>query len=130
MRENKKKTYIFSKIHCKEDALKVIREGSMGFFTVAALQAGLSYFLAPSLLFDAIVHVILAGILLKWKSKMAAILLLIIASSAGYMTITNRMSLTAEGGNNIVLATVVLWIAIRSVEATFKLNRNFKDQQS
>ncbi len=125
MEEKKKKAGLFAKIESKNVALKIIKDSSMGFFFVAALQAGLGYFITPSLIIDAILYAILAGILLKWKSRVAAVFLLLLGGAALVMTVLNKAGVTAEGGNNIILAVIIFWVAIRAVEATFKLHGKF-----
>ena len=125
MEEKKKKAGLFSKIENKDDALKTIKDSSIGFFFIAVLQAGLGYFISPSLIIDAILYAILAGILLRWKSRIAAVLLLLLGSAALVMTVLNKVGVTSEGGNNIFLAVIIFWAAIRSVEATFKLHGKF-----
>ena len=125
MEEKKKKTGLFSKITNKDEALKTIKDSSMGFFFVAALQAGLGYFIAPSLIIDGILYAVLAAILLKWKSRVAAVFLLLLGGAALVMTVLNKAGVTAEGGNNIFLAVIIFWVAIRAVEATFKLHGKF-----
>jgi hypothetical protein len=128
MEEKKKFTILFAKIENKDDALKIIKESSMAFFFIAVLSAALCYFIAPSMIMDAVLYAILAGILLKWKSRTAAVLLLILGAAAVVMTILNKVGVTSEGGNNIFLAAIIFWAAIRSVEATFKLHGKFAAQ--
>lgn len=118
---------MFAKIESREDALKTIKGCAYGFFTVAAIQAGIGYFIAPSLIVDAVLYIVLAGIMLKWKSRVAAIFLLIIAGFAVYITILNRLGIAAEGGNNIILSAIILWAGIRSVEATFKVKGKYAE---
>lgn len=123
----KEKKGIFSKIESHEDALKTIKDCALAFFFLAVLQAGIGYFVAPSLIIDAVLYAVLAAIMLKWNSRVAAVSLLIFSCFVIYMTIRNRLGLSAEGGNNIFLAAIVLWAAIRSVQATFKVNSKRHD---
>ncbi|MBU3947437.1 MAG: hypothetical protein KJ882_03935 [Proteobacteria bacterium] len=125
MKGKNKKNGMFAKIETREDALKTIKDCSFGFFFVAVLQGVLGYFIAPSIIFDAILYAVFAGILLKWKSRIAAVVLLFLSCAAIIMTVLNRFGVTAEGGNNIFLAVIIFWAAIRSVEATFKLYGKF-----
>ena len=125
MEENKNKKGMFAKIESREDALKMIKDCAMGFFVIAALQAGLGYFIAPSLIIDAVLYAVLAGIVLKWNSRVASVFLLILSSFTAISTVLNRLGISAVGGNNIFLALIMLWAAIRAVEATFKLNKKF-----
>ena len=125
MAEDKKKAGMFAKIESREDALKTIKDCSIGFLFIAALQAGIGYFVAPSLIIDGILYAILAAILWKWNSRIAAILLLLLGTAAAVVTLLNKFGVTAEGGNNIFLAIIIFWAAIRSVEATFKLHGKY-----
>lgn len=121
----KKKSGLFGKIENRDEALKTIHDGSMAFFFVAALQAGLGYFLAPSMIIDAVLYAVLGWILLKWKSRVAAVLLLLLGGLALVMTGLNKFGVTHEGGSNLFLALVIFWTAIRSVEASFKLHGKY-----
>src|SRR5690606_8451023 len=127
LEEKEKKKGMFAKLESREDALKTNKDRAMGFFGVAAIQAGLGHFIAQSLIIDAVLYAVLAGIMLKWKSRIAAVFLLVIACFAVYMTVLNRLGMAAEGGNNIFLAAIILWAAIRSVEATFKVNGKYAE---
>lgn len=130
MEEKKKKSSMFAKIESRDDALKVIKDASIGFFFIAVLQAGLGFFVAPSLMIDAVLYAILAGVLLKWKSRIAAVLLLLLAGGALVMTFLNMIGATAMGGSNIILGLVILWAAVRAVEATFRLKGEFTEESS
>ena len=125
MEEKEKKKGMFAKIESCKDALKTIKDCAMSFFLVAAIQAGLGYFIVPSLIIDGVLYAVLAGIMLKWNSHVAAVFLLVIACFAVYMTVLTRLGMAAEGGNNIILAAIILWAAIRSVEATFKVDGKY-----
>lgn len=129
MEEKKKKSSMFAKIESRDDALKVIKDTSIGFFFIAVLQAGLGFFIAPSLMIDAVLYAILAGVLLKWKSRIAAVLLLLLAGGALVMTSLNMIGATAMGGSNIILGLVILWAAVRAVEATFRLQGEFAEEK-
>lgn len=128
MQEKPTKKGMFAKIESKSDGLKTIRDCAIGFFVVAAIQAGVGYFVAPTLMIDAVVYAALATILLKWNSRIAAVLLLALACISFYSTVLNRLGIAAEGGNNIILAAIILWTAIRSVEATFKVNGKYAEE--
>jgi hypothetical protein len=130
MEEKKKKAGIFARIGSRGDALKTVKDTSMVFFFIAALQAGIGLFIAPSIILDAILFAVLAGILLKWRSRISAVLLLLLGSGALVMTVLNIFGITAMGGTNIILATIIVWAAIRAVEATFKLHGEFAAESS
>jgi len=130
MEEKKKKARMFAKIESRDDALQTIKDTSIGFFFIAVLQAGLGFFIAPSLMVDAVLYAILAGVLLKWKSRIAAVLLLLLAAGALAMTFLNMIGVTALGGNNVILGLLIFWAAIRAVEATFKLQGKFTEENT
>jgi len=130
MEEKKKKARMFAKIESRDDALQTIKDTSIGFFFIAVLQAGLGFFIAPSLIIDAILYAILAGILLKWKSRIAAVSLLLLGGGALAMTFLNLVGVTALGGNNVILGLLIFWAAIRAVEATFKLQGKFSEENT
>ena len=130
MEEKKKKASMFAKIDSRDDALKVIKDTSIGFFFIAVLQAGLGFFIAPSLIIDAVLYAILAGVLLIWKSRIAAVLLLLLAGGALAMTFLNMIGITAVGGNNVFLGLIIFWAAIKAVEATFKLKGKFAEEST
>ncbi len=125
MEKKKLKAGMFSRIESREDALKMIKDTAIGFFFIAAIEAVIGCFFVPSLFFDAFLYAILATVLLKWKSRISAILLLLVSMGALAMTLLNMLGVTEVGGVNIVLALLIFWAAIRSVEATFKLQGKF-----
>jgi hypothetical protein len=123
--EPTKKLGWLSTIESRDDALKVVRESSSGFFLVAAIQAALSFVVGFSILFDAAVYAIGGFFLRRFKSRVAAVVLLLLAALAAFATLANRFGEKVGGGSNIILAAIVLWTAIRAVEATFKLRGRF-----
>ena len=125
MKEEKKIANMFTRINSREDALKTIKDCAMGFFLVAVLQGAIGYFIAPSLIIDGVLYAVLGAILLKWGSRIAAVLLLALGTLAAVSTLLNMLGVTAEGGNNIFLALIIFWAAVRSVEATFKLHGKY-----
>lgn len=120
-----KKSSLFSKIETKEDALKTIKECSIAFYVVAAIQGAIGWFIAPAMLFDAFLFVALAFALRRWKSRSAAITLLVFVGITTVSTLMNRLNIAHEGGNNIILAVIVLMAAIRATYATFVFQRKF-----
>jgi hypothetical protein len=124
-----KKPGLFSKIDSREDALKTSKDSAGAFLFVALIQAALAYFVSPIMLIDAGMYALLGAILWKWNSRTAAVLLLLLGSASLIMTVLNRIGITSEGGQNIILGLIVLWVAIRAVEATFKLHGRFSTAQ-
>jgi cobalamin synthase len=123
--KEQKKAGWFSKIASREDALKIIKDTSNGFFVVAAIQAALSFLVGYSILFDAALYAVGGFFLRKFNSRVAAVLLLLLAAIGAGVTFANKVGANLGGGNNIFLALIVLWAGVRAVEATFKLHRRF-----
>lgn len=122
----KKKNNWFGKIETREEAIKIIKDCSYGFFSLAVLQAVIGFALGVSLWLDAILYFILGGILLKFKSRVAAILLLLLTSGALAMTFINKINpgpASEAGGTNLFLAVMMIWVSVRAIQATFRLRK-------
>ena len=120
-----KKKGSFSKIENREEALKMVRDTAMAFFFVAGLQAILSYWIGLGVLVDAAIYAIGGFFLRRFNSRAAAVVLLLLALLSAGVTIANKAGANLGGGNNIILALIILWAGIRAVEATFKLHGRF-----
>jgi uncharacterized membrane protein len=120
-----KKPGLFSRIETREDALKMARDAAWGFLFVAGLHAVLGVLMLPSALIDAVALALLGLVLMKWQSRTAAVLLLIVSIAQAGVTVSNQMGVTSLGGKNIYLAIIMLIVAARAVEATFKLHGQF-----
>ena len=120
-----KKPGLFSRIETREDALKMARDAAWGFLFVAGINAVMGVLLLPSALIDAAGLALLGIILMKWNSRAAAALLLLISLGQATVTVLNQMGVTAWGGKNIYLAIIMVIVAVRAVEATFKLHGQF-----
>lgn len=105
-------------IDTREHALRVVRNSSIWIFVVAAIQTLFGYAFAPALLFDAVLLVLLGILVLRWHSRAAAVLLLILAMSGAVLTVRN-------GGQTLVLEIIMLIASARAVEATFVLHGRF-----
>jgi predicted ferric reductase len=123
-----KKKGLFSKIETRDDALKAVKDTSMGFFVIAALQAALSFLVGFSVLIDAALYVIGGFFVRRFHSRVAAVALLLLALAGAGVTVANKLGENLGGGNNIFLALIVLWAAVRAVEATFKLHGRFSEK--
>jgi hypothetical protein len=116
------KEYWFSKIKSKKLATKLIREGSITFFGIAGIILVAGYFISNKyyetgvvFMMVSVVYAILAGILFKWKSRVAAVLIFIMMFDA----------LISMNGY-IILTLLLFWLAVRLVQATFKLHSKNK----
>ncbi len=120
-----KKIGMFSSLETRDQALKMTRDAALGFFFVAGLHGLLGYFFMPAVLLDAVILAVLAFFLLRTQSRVAAVLLLLVSSGQATVTVLNRLGMTQLGGKNIILAVIMVIVAVRAVEATFKLHGRF-----
>lgn len=125
--EKPKKAGWFSKIRDRDDAIKVAKDCGTGFFVIAGIQAAIGVWLAPMLLIDAALFAICGFFIRRSFSRSAAVIALLLSLITVVTTFVNIIGESVGGGNNIILALIVFWAAVRSVEATFKLHGRFKD---
>jgi hypothetical protein len=92
---------------------------------IGVIQGLIGFFLFPTVLIDAALYVVLGLVLMFVKSRIAAVLLLLLSGMSVVITIMNRLGITADGGTNIFLAIIIFWTAIKAMEATFKLHGRF-----
>jgi len=121
-----KKNSWYGKIETEDEALKVIKDASYGFFFLAVLQGVIGIVLGMDIWLDAILYLIFAAILLKFKSRIVAVLLLLLTGAALFFTFLNRIGPDPSGksgGTNIFLALIMFWAAVRAIQATFKLRK-------
>jgi len=118
-----KKQGLFSRIETREDALKLVRDGSIAFLVLAGLQALIGVFIAPGMLLDAAIVAVLALIIWKAQSRVGAVALVLLTGAEAVITVLNRIGAMSSGGSNVFLAIIMLILSIRLVEATFKLAR-------
>jgi cobalamin synthase len=113
----------FGKIGSKEDAIKVIKDSSNGFYFLAALQIIIGYFvLGLTTIIDGVIIAVLAFVLWKFRSIVAAVFLLLFSIVSIVVTAINQFG-GGTGGSNTILAVLMIWISIRAVQATFKLHK-------
>ncbi len=112
---------IFAKIRQQEDAVKVVGAASLAFFIAGGLFMILSHWYGSELLVNGIAYVVLGFLLRQFRSRMIAILLLLLAIVTALMAVGVFSGHGFSGGLNIILAAIVVWAGARAVEATFKL---------
>lgn len=125
--EKQKKAGWFSKIRDRDDAIKVAKDCGTGFFVIAAIQGAIGFWIAPTLLIDAAIFAVCGFFIRRSFSRTAAVIVLLLGLVTVVTTFVNRIGEVVGGGNNIILALIVLWAAVRSVEATFKIHGRFRD---
>jgi ABC-type Mn2+/Zn2+ transport system permease subunit len=118
-----KKIAWISKIETRDDALEVEKVASYAFFFLAALQIVL--FLAVK----STGAIVVAGILvagaaaLRLHSRPAAAVLLGLSCLEALATVAKMFGAHPGMGSNVVVAGVMVWVAVRAVQATWALQR-------
>ncbi|MBI2042478.1 MAG: hypothetical protein HYT21_01910 [Candidatus Nealsonbacteria bacterium] len=119
----KKKNTWFGKIQTRDEAIKVIKDASNGFYFLAALQIVLGYFIMrPEAIIDGAIFAICAFLLRKFNSRVVAIILLLLSIGGLIVTGMNNFG-GGAGGQNLILAVIMIWVSIRAIQATFGLRR-------
>lgn len=119
----KKKNSWFGKIETSEEAVKVIKDVSIGFYVLAALQIVAGYFILgiPAII-DGVIFAVCAFLLRKFNSRVVAIILLLLSIGSLVITGINKFG-GGAGGRNLFLAVIMIWVSIRAIQATFALKK-------
>lgn len=112
-------------IDSRTQAKSMVKECAIVLFFLAVLQAVLAIAQGPSLL-PAVGVWTIAGLLL-WRraSRFAAVLLLLSSLVFVALTLANKSGADFGGGSNVMLALALLWVSIKSVEASFRLRGRY-----
>jgi len=118
----KKKISLLSTINSCEAALEVVQQSTVFFAGLGIYQLilGLKYF--PSLRFSAMILIALALLLGFWKSRLAAIMLLILTGALFLTSVLQMLTPTGPEFIFVFITFVFFWLAVKSVEATIKLH--------
>jgi hypothetical protein len=118
------------KIATRDEATKTIRETSYVCFVAAALQTVLSVIFGWGIFIDPALYLILGLLLFFLKSRIAAILLVLLSAATTLVSLANAGGAGLPGGKNFIVAGIIFFAALRSVEATFKLHGRFAASDS
>jgi len=118
--EVKRNIGLSGKIETEEDALIVMQGASEGFLFIALLMSLASFILGPDYLIDGAAYAVLGLLLWRFKSRIIAVLLVLLSLLEVLVTIGNMPG--ASGGTNIFLPLIVLWVSIRAFKAASKLH--------
>lgn len=100
----------FTPIESKAEAEVVADDAATIFFFFAVVNALFGLLLNRASLIDAAIYAVLAWLLRKMKSRIAAILLLCLSC----------LAILRGGGLNILVAILAICNAVRGIQATFK----------
>ena len=119
-----------SKIETRDDALQVVQVASYAFFFLAALQLVLYLVLKSAGAFiDAAIMVAGAVAVLWLHSRAAAAVLFAVSCAEALVTVANMLGAHLGVGRNVILAGLMVWVAVRAVQATRALERMPDDEE-
>lgn len=123
-----KNSMIFKSITNKEEALKMINEAGILFFITAIVQVVFGYILQQDMWVDAALFLGFAFGLKYWYSRIASVFLFLLSFGGFVMSLLVKLTVIESGGTNLIFSALVLWVAIKTCEATFKYHGKFKTQ--
>ena len=113
-----------SKIETRDDALTVLKHGTIAFFFLGALH------IVPFLVLKSYVAllqttVVLIGAfaMLKLHSRAAAAILLMLSCAEAAVALAHTFGASFGAGSSLVLAGLMIWVAVRTAQATSALER-------
>jgi hypothetical protein len=122
---------LFAPIEDRNGARVLAGDLGKTFLIVAVIQTVLALARDPAALVDAALYAVCGAFIWVTASRLAAVLVLLVASGAGVLTVLALLGpVQISWGRHIVLALVTVWIAGRAVQATFDYHRFGKTAKS
>lgn len=118
-------TGVFSIIRKRDDALRVIRGAALTFYAVAIALVITARYRGWQDLVDASFYVLLASLMWRFRSPLAAFCLLMIGVMRFFVTVGMLLETQQVVWIYVIVTITVIFAAIRSIEATLKLNGRF-----
>jgi hypothetical protein len=123
-----KKIAWLAKIETRDDALEVVKVASYAFFFVAALQLVLFLAVDSSAALVVAAIALAGGAALRVHSRAAAFVLLAVSGIEALATVAKMFGAHPGIGSNVFVAGVMVWVAVRAVQATLALERMPPDE--
>ncbi len=118
-----KKIAWISKIETRDDALEVVTVASYAFFFLAALQIVLYLAVKSAGAFAVAVLLAAGGAALRLHNRTAAAVLLAVSGLEVLATVAKMFGAHPGFGSNVFVAGLMVWVAVRAVQATWALER-------
>lgn len=116
---------VFTIIRSRDDAIRVARGAALTFYAVAFVLVVTAWVRGWQDLVDAGFYVVLASLMWRFKSPLAAFCLLMIAVMRFFITVGVILETEQVVWIYIAVTIVVVFSSIRAIEATLKLNGRF-----
>ena len=126
--QEQNKIGLFSKIESQGGASSLIKECSIWIAMVVVISQILGIFAYAisleniiALIVDVVFYTVIIFSMIKWQSKIAALLLLLLILYSGYSTISTGIAEKSLSGFQLILSAFSVWVCVRALEATLKL---------
>jgi len=113
----------FDKIRQEEDAVKIVRAGSLVFLAAGLFFAILSYWSTPEVWMHGLAYIVLGLLLRQFKSRIIATLLVLLALTTILLQLRLFPSHQYAAGLSLIVASIVVFVGVRAMEATFKFRK-------
>lgn len=120
---------VFSLIRSRGDALRVVRGAALLYYAVAITLVITAWHRGWQDLVDAGFYVLLASLMWRFKSPLAAFCLLMIGVMRFFVTVGMILETEQVVWIYVIVTIAVIFAAIRSIEATLKLNGRFAEER-
>lgn len=117
---------VLSIIRSRDDAIGVARGAALTFYAVAVVLAVTAWYRGWQDLVDAGFYVVLASLMWRFQSPLAAFCLLMIAIMRFFITVGVILETEQVVWAYVAVTIVVIFTSIRAIEATLKLNGRFE----
>ncbi len=118
---------VVGRIRHRGDALKVVKHAALVFLAVAALMFGMFVYSGARTLIDVGLFSVLGLLLWRFRSPAAAFGLLLVSVMRLLVTVAQSLDTGHVVALDVAICIVVLFAAIRAVEATLKLIGRFAE---
>jgi hypothetical protein len=113
-----------AKIETRDDALTVLKHGCIAFFFLGALHIVPFLVLKNRVaLVETTIVVVGAFAMLKLHSRAAAAVLLVLSCAEAAVALAHMLGANFGAGSSLVVAGLMIWVAVRTAQATSALER-------
>jgi hypothetical protein len=106
-----------------ETGERVIKELFGFYLVIAVIQGVIGAFIMRGLIWDALIFAACGFALKIWRSRLAAVVLLLMGLVTLATTTASLLGVRNMGGHNVFMAMIVAYAGVRSMQVSFALHR-------
>jgi hypothetical protein len=119
-----------SKIETRDDALTVLKQGTVVFFFLGAVHIFPFLVVRSHVALLVTAVVLVSALALRYlHSRAAAVILLALSCAEGLVALANLFGANISAGSSLVLAGLMVWVATRTAQAASALERMPEDDE-